>query len=94
VSRSVNRGEWRATFRVEAITLAEPEVDGWLAYDIVLRPLDRRGRVNGRTRNLSTLKVGGPPESMSLAGLVVGRKAEFAYWDGPAPTNRAVIRPA
>ena len=84
---------WEATFRVEAIEPAEPDVDGWEAYDITLRPVDRRGRVNGRTRNLTTMKVGGPPGAVDLSGLAVGVKAVWTYAAGPAPTIRSTVRP-
>jgi hypothetical protein len=86
--------DWVRVFRVESIEPAEPDADGWVAFDLTLRPVDKRGRVNGRTRNLTTLKVGGPPEWVDMTGLRVGVKAEFAYGAGPVPTERAMLHPA
>lgn len=80
-------------FRVESIEEAEPDNDGWVAYDITLRPMDKIGRTNGRTKVLATLKVGGPPGMVDLSGLRVGVKADFDYWAGPAPTIRSTLRP-
>ena len=84
---------WTRRFRVESIEPAEPDHDGWEAFDIVLRPMDKRGRTNGRTRVLTTAKVGGPPGTVDLTGLVVGVKVDWHHEAGPAPTIRSTVRP-
>ena len=84
---------WTRTFRVESIYEAEPDAAGWVAYDIVLRPMDRIGRVNGRTKNLTTVYVGGPADDVDMTGLRVGVKCVWSYDPGPAPTYRSTLRP-
>jgi hypothetical protein len=85
--------DWRRIYRVESIDPVEPDAEGCVAFRLILRPVDRLGRVNGRARRLTELLVGGPPEWVDMAGLQVGVKAEFTYTAGPAPTTFATLHP-
>jgi hypothetical protein len=81
---------WRRTCRVDAIEILEPEAEGWVAFRLTLRVLDRRGRANGPPRYML---VGGLPDWVDMTGLAVGVKAEFAYTAGPAPTVFSTLHP-
>lgn len=68
----------RAIGRVESVTEVEATTPGWIAYDLVIRPLDKRGRVNGRAKRLSTMHIEGPVGAIDVTG-ALGQKATISY---------------
>ena len=84
---------WEGTVRVESVTRDVPDAPGWVAFEIVLRPVDKRGRVNGGHADLTTVHVGGPVDQVDMTGLEVGIKCVWTFDAGPTPTHYSTVHP-